>query len=271
VVTTLADNKPAGDVTVTVTNGASTVQTVTQSTGTPGAWSVTGLEVPSTYTVTFSRADLASQTVSVSLDAFGAVSGGGGVLSADQIDASLQSATAVLKGTARDTAGNALGEIQVRLTSSAGSYAVTTASTPSTSVGKYEIERLPPGTYTISVNRKGARPTSTIVTLGAGDVRTYDPVLAQPASISGVVYGADGKTPLAGAQVVLYLASQYPTTILRTTTTDASGHYAFIDVDAPESYIVEFSYPAGGSPRASATVSVSESQDLTVNLEEPSP
>lgn len=269
-VTTLADGKPAGDVTVTVTNGAFTVQTVTESTGTAGAWSVSGLAVPSTYTVTFSRSDLASQTVSVALDAFGAVSGAG-TLAADQVNASLRSATAVLKGTARDTGSNPLGEIRVSLTSSSGSYTVMTASVPSSRIGQYEIDRLPPGTYTVSVNRTGARPTSTIVTLAAGDVHEYDPVLAQPASINGTIYGADGVTPLAGAQVTLYLASQYPTTILRTTTTDSSGHYSFIDVDAPESYVVEFSYPAGGAPQASATVSVDQSQDLTVNLRESSP
>jgi len=266
VVTTLSDGQPASGVTVTVTNGALTVQTVTESAGTAGAWSVAGLSVPSTYTVTFSRADLAPQTLSVSLDAFGDASGAGGdAIAADDVNASLRSATAVLEGTAHGPDGTALGEIEVALTASDATYKVTTASVPTSRLGQYEIDRLPPGTYTVSVNRRGARPTSTIITLTAGEVHVYDPVLAEPASISGTVTDIDGD-PLTGAVVNLYRASQYPSVVDRTTTTDANGRYTFIDVDAPENYIVEFQFPAGSTPHASCTVTANESQALTVNL-----
>ncbi len=64
----------------------------------------------------------------------------------------------------------------------------------------------------------------------------------------------------------LYRASQYPTVVERTTKTDSSGSYAFIDVDAPDSYVIEFSYPAGSAPQASQTVTIEESQRRTVDL-----
>ncbi|MEY2404142.1 MAG: hypothetical protein QOD38_1693, partial [Acidimicrobiaceae bacterium] len=50
----------AGGVSVQVSNGSITLQTVTLSIGSVGSFQVTGLPVPSTYTVTFSRPDLAS-------------------------------------------------------------------------------------------------------------------------------------------------------------------------------------------------------------------
>lgn len=270
-VTTLADHAPAPGVSVTVTNGALTVQTVTQSTGTAGAWSVSGLAVPSTYTVTFSRPDLAPQTVAVSLDAFGVATSSG--VTAASVDASMRSATAVLRGTAREklangTAGGPIGEVTIALSSGTNAFQVTTASVPSNLAGQYEIDRLPPGTYTVSVSRIGTRTTSTIVTLAAGDVKTYDPLLAQPASVSGTVTGPDGH-PLGGAEVHLYRASLYPKTPDRITTTDASGHFVFNQVDAPEHYVVEFYYPTVGSPQDSATVTVNESQDVVVNLASP--
>ena len=83
IVSTLPGNKPAAGVTVTVTAGTDKVQTVTQSTGDVGGWTVAGLAIPSPYTVTFSRPDLESQTVAVTLDAAGNSSAAGPVSAPD--------------------------------------------------------------------------------------------------------------------------------------------------------------------------------------------
>src|SRR5204863_8218290 len=56
---TLIDGSPAGGVTVKVSNGDLTVQTVTLSVGDVGTYRIVGLAVPSTYTITFSRQGLA--------------------------------------------------------------------------------------------------------------------------------------------------------------------------------------------------------------------
>jgi len=278
-VSVLPGGAPAQGVTVTVTNGALTVQTVTQSTGRVGHWTVGGLTIPSTYTVTFSRPDLAGQTVSVSLDQAGVITPGsqGAVITSEGISVGMQSSTAVVRGTVsqRGAAGDRgspvkTGEVQINLVSGTSSFAVTSASRPDDRLGQFEIDGVPPGTYTLSVNRRGTSPTSTIVTLGAGEVRVYNPVLAAPAQFSGTVSTADGQ-PRPGWVVQLYLASQYPTVIARTVTTDSAGHYVLADVDAPQSYVIEARPTASAAAQGSVTRQINASEQLTVDITVPNP
>ncbi|MDQ1720765.1 MAG: hypothetical protein QOI26_499 [Pseudonocardiales bacterium] len=280
-VSVLPSGSPAQGVTVTVTNGALTVQTVTQSTGNVGGWTVGGLTIPSTYTVTFSRPDLAGQTVSVSLDQAGVITPGsqGAVITSDGISVGMQSSTAVVRGTvsqrgAVSDQGAAspvrTGEVQINLVSGTSSFAVTSASKPDDRLGQFEIDGVPPGTYTLSVNRRGTSPTSTIITLTAGEVRVYNPVLAAPAQISGVVSTADGQLR-PGWQVQLYLASQYPTVITRSVTTDSAGRYVLSDVDAPQSYVIEARPTASAAAQGSVTREINASQQLIVDITVPNP
>jgi 5-hydroxyisourate hydrolase-like protein (transthyretin family) len=270
----LPSGNPGSGVTVTVTNGVLTVQTVTQSTGDVGSWTIGGLALPSTYTVTFSRPDLAAQTVSVSLDQFGAITPGsqGALITADGIEISMNSATAVVRGTVSQRNGAAgdsgvakAGEVQISLVSGTSSFSVTSASRPDDRVGQFEIDGVPPGTYTLSVNRRGTRPTSSIITLSAGQVKVVNPLLAAPAQISGLVADANGQ-PRPGWQVVLYLASQYPTVVARTVTTNSTGHYLLSDVDAPESYVIEARPNASAAPLGSVTEQIDASQQLVADI-----
>jgi 5-hydroxyisourate hydrolase-like protein (transthyretin family) len=278
-VSVLPGGQPAQGVTVTVTNGALTVQTVTQSTGDVGRWTVGGLAVPSTYTVTFSRPDLAGQTVSVSLDRAGSITPGsqGAVITSDGISVGMQSSTAVVRGTvsqrgaASDEGGPVrTGEVQINLVSGTSSFAVTSASKPDNRLGQFEIDGVPPGTYTLSVNRRGTSPTSTIITLAAGEVRTYNPVLAAPAQLSGVVRTVDGQLR-PGWVVQLYLAGQYPTVIARTVTTDSAGRYLLPDVDAPQSYVIEARPTASAAAQGSVTRQLNASEQLTADITVPNP
>ena len=269
----LPGGSPASGVTVTVTNGVLTVQTVTQSTGDVGSWTVGGLALPSTYTVTFTRPDLAAQTVSVSLDQFGGITPGsqGALITADGIAVSMRSATAVVRGTVSQRAANAegqpvhAGEVQISLVSGTSSFAVTSASKPDDRLGQFEIDGVPPGTYTLSVNRRGTRPTSSIITLTAGQLKVVNPLLAAPAQISGLVVGTDGQ-PRPGWQVLLYLANQYPTVVARTVTTDSTGHYLLSDVDAPESYVIEARPTLSAAPQGSVTRQIDASQQLAADI-----
>lgn len=256
---------PAG-VTVTVTDGAVTVQTVTQSTQPAGAWQVTGLRVPSTYTVTFSRADLESQVLSVSVDGFGSVTSG--APSATQVDATLRPATARLTGTVTQSASGGgavpVGNVTVTVSSGATQRVVSTASTPAAAVGQYVVEDLPPGTYTVTFARPGTRPTSTIVELGPAESRELSPVLVAPARIWGHV--TEGTQPAAGLTVALYRADQYGTAAaaLATVTTAADGSYAFEGVEAPENYIVEVS---GFGQARTQLATLSASQQLVLDFD----
>ncbi|QDB79135.1 hypothetical protein FE251_06940 [Georgenia wutianyii] len=262
-----------GGVNVTVTDGSSTRQTVTQSTDPVGSWSVAGLRIPSTYTVTFTRADLASQVVSVSIDGFGNVTAG--APAPDRVDAVMRSATGVLTGTVsqyRDAAAGSAapaGNVRVTATSGTNEYTVTTASTPADAVGTYVLEDLVPGTYTVTFSRRGTAPTSQIVTVGASQRLRIDPVLVAPASISGRVSLAGEAAE--GAVVHLYLASQYGTAAPPVATTTArGGRYAFADVDAPAHYIVELRRSPTGAPLVtSAPVTLGASEAATADLTTP--
>ena len=240
--TTLVGGQKLGGVTVTVTDGSQIVQTATQSSpgrnGTPpaaaaaaraatagdiGDWSVSGLALPGTYTITFSRDDLASTTVSVALDASGRLTDQsvGATVTSNGIQTVMQSATGSLSGTISQEAVGSVGEVTVSLTSGETSFSVVTASLPTTLKGQYHLEKVPPGTYTVSVTRAGVRPTSSIIEIVAGVDTDYSVELAEAASISGVV--RNNGVPVGADYVVqLFRATDYPGVVYATTRTNGS-------------------------------------------------
>lgn len=270
-VVTAKDGQPAKGVTVTVTNGAATFTTVTQSEKDPGGWTLTGLPVPSTYSVTFSRPDLTSQTLSVGLDARGAVSAGSGVTATTAVDGSLSPATAILRGTVtQPPVGSSTSlptpEADVTLTNGTTTWHITTASVPAAAKGTFVLTGLPPGTYTVSASRNGTRPTSQQVTLAAGDDRDVPLALAPAALIKGTV--TVGGKPAVNALVVLYVASQYPGVSVTQVQTGTDGTYQLPEVQAPQNYVIEVQLPAG-SPLATRTVTTAPSGTSTIDFKLP--
>lgn len=267
-VTLAADGTPATGVAVTVAAGSDKpLTTVTQSGASAGAWSMAGLPVPGTFTITFSRADLQSQTVSVAMNAAGVVTSGAGADGA--VSVAMVSASATVSGAVRQQGGAsgevAAGEATVTLASGEATYTVTSASVPAANLGHYYIGQVAPGTYTMSVVRKGTSPTTVIITVTAGQNLVYNPVLIAPASVSGLV--TSGGKPLPGAEVAMYLSSQYPAKVYAQTTADASGHYSFTGVDAPQAYVIEVRDASG--PSVAQTVVLEASQAATVDLAVP--
>jgi hypothetical protein len=281
----LPDDAAAMGVAVTVTDGQLTVQTETQSDSDnsatktdPGTWQVAGLPAPGIYTVTFSRVDLATETVSVSLDAQGNPIGG-------PVQLRMKSATAIVHGTVTQAGGSKncrdsdnLGEATITLNSGVSTYTVTTATVPASRCGQYRIENVPPGTYTLTASAgSGTSPKSRVITLAAGDSQDWSMPLLRPASLSGTVVQLNvskdppTRTNLCGWTVDLYLQEQYPATPLMTTTTDAavdgkcpSSAFAFDDIPAG-TYIVSVG-PAPGVPTRTrrVTVQASEHRDVVV-------
>lgn len=248
VVTLLPNNTRAAGVGVTVTDGQVTVQTATESKGDIGSWVVGNLAVPGTYTVTFARSDLESQTVSVSLDAAGNLTPGslGAQITSSGITVGMRSATATVYGRITqpggghvcDTTTNALGEATISLSSGASSYSVTSASV-APNCGLYRIEQIPPGTYTMAVSAgSGTSPNAQVITLTAGQSLQRNVPLDPPASMSGKVVGcptsADACT---GWTVFLYRQADYPATVETTTKTDGNGGFEFDNLEAG-TYIV---------------------------------
>jgi hypothetical protein len=251
---TTANGAPAGGVTVTASNGQTSVTTVTLSVGTVGSYSLSGLPVPYTYSVTFSRPDLQSQTRAVVLGATGSATSA-------TVGASMVASTASIYGTVTQTGGTPLGEISITLTSGSTTYQSVSASVPTP--GAFAIDGIAPGTYTISFARTGGLPTSSIVTLSAGQSLLDNPVLAPAASISGFAYtlpiGAATAVPLQGVEVRLYVASQFPTVLAASTLTASNGSFTFPDVAAPQSYVLAFAYPQGSSAQNSYLVTTAKS------------
>ena len=282
VVTLLPSNAPAGGVAVTVSNGITTIQTATESTGTIGTWHVGGLPVPGTYTVTFARSDLESQTVSVTLDASGNVTPGslGARITASGISVGMQSSTAAVSGTVTQAGGhrvcsssNGLGEATVSLSTGSSTYSVTTASV-APNCGSYRLGLVPPGTYTLTVTAgSGTSPSSKVISVSAGQSLTENVTLSSPASMSGqVTCCTSGSQAEAGVRpgwtVFLYLAGDYPTQVDRTTTTDAAGNFTFSDIDAGR-YIVATgptSDPTNATTTTQVTVQPSQNRSGVVIL-----
>ena len=269
-VTTLPGNAPAAGVSVTVSAGTTSVQTITQSAGTVGAWTIAGLPIPGAYTVTFSRDDLQPQTVAVNLDAAGNPTTGSTGSAAGGIDVAMTSAFAEISGVVSQRSADGTtapaGEATVTLSSGSDTYTVTSASEPESATGSYRVGGVVPGTYTLSVSRRGTSPTSIIVTVAAGQSLIQNPVLIPPASITGLVRDRQGNTQ-PGVEVDLFKASEYPAQVTQRATTDASGRYTFADVDAPQAYVLEVrSSSQGAIGSATIVLAASQAADLPITI-----
>jgi hypothetical protein len=265
----------APGVSVTVTDGQLTVQTVTQSTGTIGLWTAGGLPVPGTYTISFARADLSAQTLSVGLDAGGGITPGSqtAVDAHGLIDVTMQSNTQDVYGFVSQPgaktcdASNHLDETTVTLNSGASTYTTTTAGATAATCGEYYFGAVPPGTYTLTVSAgSGTSPSSRVITVTAGaPPQRVDVTLAQAASMHGHVQDSSG-TGLCGWTVDLFLQAQYPTVITASTTTtcsesDSSGAFQVAGIPAG-TYVVEVRAGPGSAPSASKQVFVQPSTSV---------
>jgi hypothetical protein len=277
------DGKGASGVSVTVTDGKLTVQTVTESTGSGGGWHVGGLPVPGTYTITFSRSDLSSQTLSLSIDAGGSLAPGSQAVqvSADgTINVTMQSNTQDLYGFVTQPGANGcststhgLAEASVTLNSGASTYSTTTAGASSQTCGEYYFGQIPPGTYTLTVDAgSGTSPSSRVITTVAGGApQRVDLPLAAPASMTGRLVRANATdSGLCGWTVNLYLQAQYPTVITATTTTCAGslpqdGTFLVTGIPAG-TYVVEVRQTPGSTAAASKQVYVRPSTRANAGL-----
>ncbi|MEI5671611.1 MULTISPECIES: carboxypeptidase regulatory-like domain-containing protein [unclassified Nocardioides] len=279
-VLTAADEQPASGVLVSVTNGQQTVQTATTSPSEDsdgGKWSVSGLTLPGSYTVTFSRPDLAPQISALRLNAEGRIVEPDGTTLETARDVQMRSATAVVQGTVlqeqRPTAANPrpaalpVGEATVTLSSNTSTYTVTTASVPQRNAGQYRLAGIPPGTYTLSISRNGVSPVSDPIKVDAGTPYNKTTTLSVAASVKVQAVRANGASVGPGWIVELYRYDEYNRVVYRTGVTGQDGTYTFQDVDAPEAYIVQVMPVRGSTARGSKTISIDASQALTTKVE----
>lgn len=153
------DGRDLGGVTITVSGGGTVVQTDTFTSGDIGAFRVSGLPVPGTYTVTFDLEGFGRETVQVGL-------------SRDDPDGV---ATAVLTpsrgqivGRVLDAAtGEPLGAVPVEVSDGDLLRETTTASSPAAQAGRFTVSGLAPGTYTVTANPPGGGSQTVLVVVRA--------------------------------------------------------------------------------------------------------
>lgn len=152
-----------------------------------------------------------------------------------------------ITGTVTASAGGApIGGVEIRVTATNGRLA---GSTRSTTDGRYRVSGLAPGSYYVSTsNNQGFRNEvwnnlpcepfcnpldgTPVVVAGTATVAGIDFALDAAASISGTV--RLGTTPQANVPVELYGAVG---NLVRTTTTNASGAYAFAGLAAGRFFV----------------------------------
>ncbi|HEY2812238.1 MAG TPA: carboxypeptidase-like regulatory domain-containing protein [Acidimicrobiales bacterium] len=247
-VTFAQGGQPAGGVSVIVTNGALTLQSATLSVDPVGTYRISGLPIPGTYTITFAGAGLASVTQAFDADSFGQPN--------VVVNASMPPSAGSVAGRISSQSNPAIGvgEVGVALSNGTSTFHTVTASGPSGMEGRYQFTGVPPGTYTLTFSRVGAATVSFIEGVTVDQPVVQDALIGDPAIVKGIVYRASDDTPLGGAQVKIYVLSQYPAVVSQTLTTGSDGVFQFNGLVAPESYIVEYSFPVGAPAQATRLV-----------------
>ncbi|MFM9447949.1 MFS transporter [Streptomyces acidiscabies] len=104
--------------------------------------------------------------------------------------------------------------------------------------GTYEVRAPGEGTYVLLAAADGLQPQATTVVVGATPV-AYDILLSGGSGLAGVVRGADGGAPVAGAVVIV---TDVRGDVLATTRTDGLGEFALTEL-VPGAVTVAVSSP----------------------------
>ncbi|WP_416969761.1 MFS transporter [Streptomyces sp. 4F14] len=92
--------------------------------------------------------------------------------------------------------------------------------------GTYAVQAPGEGTYVLLAAADGLQPQATTVVVGTAPV-SYDILLSGSSGLAGVVRGADGGAPVAGAVVIV---TDVRGDVLATTRTDGLGEFALTDL-----------------------------------------
>jgi hypothetical protein len=158
---------PLGGATVTVNGGPAPISTQTLTAGAVGTYVISGLATPGHYTVTFSVAGFASQTVPVDLSSSGV---------ANNVNGTLALTAGQISGTVTSNAAGNPPLAGVTVTSTDGTTVRTTMSS-SSPPGAFAITGLPPGTYSVTFSIVGFADQTVLVQLAPGQNAVQNIVL----------------------------------------------------------------------------------------------
>jgi hypothetical protein len=167
----------------------------------------------------------------------------------------------ILTGSVQSISGLPLAGLSVRIVSGAYNASATTPQD-----GSYRFAFLPPGNYSITVEKGSSQGTSALLsdtaTVSAGSESRKDLVFPALATVTGTVHSADG-APVGGVTVRLSAGS-----FQRTAGSDSSGLVSFLEVPAG-SYSASATEPGSGLS-ATTLVTVVDSGATTFTLAFPS-
>ena len=133
-------------------------------------------------------------------------------------------------------------------------------------VGSYQVGGVVPGTYTLSVSRRGTSPTSVIVTVAAGQSLVHNPLLIPPASITGHGHRPAGRPPTAAWRSPVQGVGVPGPGQSDAPPPTPTGRYTFADVDAPAGLCAGGAQQPSLGAIGSATLVLAASQAAVLNI-----
>jgi hypothetical protein len=166
---------PVGDVTVSVTDGTTSQSVTTLTVDPKGTYNIPQLPIPGQYTMTIEAAGWITQTQLVDL------------VDNKVVDVSLTPSGGTLTGVVtgclpRTTPSDPcvtgeLAGVGVTISNEKITLKTTSATGGGSSAGLYVQNDIPPGTYNVTFEKAGTIPQSSVVDIGAGDIKTIDMVM----------------------------------------------------------------------------------------------
>ena len=269
-----------GGVPITASDGENVYSTTSISVDDPttttlneiGTFSLSSVPAPGIYTVSIGGNGFAPVVRNVVL--------GPGNLNT-QLNVDLVASTGRVSGRVTDASG-AVGGVTVKVSSGLVTRTTTTASScpPGITdcIGRYRLDGLAPGAYTITFSRTGSEPAARQIVIAAGGAVTADVVLRPRAGITVYVCTTVTATSPTGCtagaksgyQVRIWKEALYPGgSPLGALLTSATGAVTFSNLDAPTRYVIEVSAVAGDPPITSRIVSLGASETLSVGIAVP--
>ncbi len=160
-----------------------------------------------------------------------------------------------LSGTARDGAGDPAAGRRILISSGLVGHEVSFATTDR--AGRYELDRLPPGSYVATLLRADGSALGAVrgnVVIREGEVALLDLVESAPITLTGTVY-RDGE-PVGGAW--MFFSKTVNLSDFKSSKSDASGRYE-VGLDEPGNYRVLLTLTDGtGAGSSSAEIAVAD-------------
>jgi 5-hydroxyisourate hydrolase-like protein (transthyretin family) len=228
-----------------------------------GTFTLVGLPIPGTYTLTFGVDGRRPVTREVRLAADSRPA---------PVTVTMIPEAVMVAGTVTGPDGAGLGRVTMVLSDGVRVRSSTAADEP---LGRFEFSAVAPGSYTLTARRPGAEPVVVLVSVPDGVAEGAGLDLEVPVSVgpAAAVTGRAviaGSAPAPGVIVRLFRLADYPGAVsaaVATAVADADGRFTLSGVEAPADLVVAV-YASATATAASVTVSTRPAVATTTDLGE---